>query len=573
MRRADGAVAIGAHVIAPEGVGHDHGDVGLLGHSDTLGPVASGLKTRIGGHVVIEGLEALGADVAFGLPGIHALPMWDGLRSSRLRALNFRTELNAGFAADGYARVSGRVAPLLLSTGPGALNALTAIMEAARAHAGVVAIASEIPADMIGKRRGYLNELHDQLASFEPIVKWSGRSERVEQLPELLAEAWRQALTPPSGPTYVEVPVNQLLAEAVTPRVDTLDAKPPPPVTAPSGPLAEATRVLSAAKRPVIWAGGGVLRSGAWEALVELAERIDAPVATTYMGKGAIPEDHALSVGSAPEDRAFQELLSNADVVLCIGTELGAETTAQYALQFRGRLIQIDADARRIGATYPALGLVGDAVATVRGLLESLAARNRENGARRARDVRERIDRGLDTQPRQLERGLLATIRSMLPRDAVHAWDMTILGYWAAAHFAALAPRRFLYPLGSGTLGYAWPAALGARAALPQTPALAVVGDGGFLYGAVEMLTARQHRLDAKLLLIDDGGFGILREDQRDAYQGTHAVDLVQPDFLALFSACGVPNPLTTPDRLAADLAWALAVDGPAAIVLRERLP
>jgi acetolactate synthase-1/2/3 large subunit len=310
--------------------------------------VASGLKTRIGGHVVIECLEALGADVAFGLPGIHALPMWDGLRTSRLRTLNFRTELNAGFAADGYARVSGRVAPLLLSTGPGALNALTAIMEAASAHVPVVAIASQIPGDMIGKRRGYLHELDDQLASFKPIVKWSGRSERVEQLPELIAEAWRQALTPPSGPTYLEVPFDVLLAEAMMPRVDALDAKPPPPATAPMGLLAEAAGLLSAAERPVIWAGGGVIRSAGWEALVELAERIDAPVATTYMGKGAIPEDHPLAAGSSPDDRAFQELLAEADVVLCVGTELGAETTAQYALQFRGRLVQIDADERRI---------------------------------------------------------------------------------------------------------------------------------------------------------------------------------------------------------------------------------
>jgi acetolactate synthase-1/2/3 large subunit len=232
--------------------------------------VASGLKTRIGGHVVIECLEALGADVAFGLPGIHALPMWDGLRSSHLRTLNFRTELNAGFAADGYARVSGRVAPLLLSTGPGALNALTAIMESASAHVPVVMIASQIPSDMIGKRRGYLHELHDQQASFEPIVKWAARSERIEQLPELIAEAWRRALTPPSGPTYLEVPVDVLLAEAMMPRVDALEAKPPPPAATPAGPLAEAGRLLSAAERPVIWAGGGVIRSGGWEGLVQL---------------------------------------------------------------------------------------------------------------------------------------------------------------------------------------------------------------------------------------------------------------------------------------------------------------
>jgi acetolactate synthase-1/2/3 large subunit len=537
--------------------------------------VASGLKTRIGGHVVIECLEALGADVAFGLPGIHALPMWDGLRSSRLRTLNFRSELNAGFAADGYARVSGRPAPLILSTGPGALNAMTAIMEAASAHVPIVAIASQIPSDMIGKRRGYLHELHDQLASFKPIVKWAGRAERSELLPDLIAESWRQALTPPSGPTYLEIPVDLLLGEAASPRVGKLDARPPPAAAAPPGSIADAAQLLAAAERPVIWAGGGVLRSGGWDALVQLAERIDAPVATTYMGKGAIAEDHPLSAGSAPDDRAFQELLTDADAVLCVGTELGAETTAQYGLQFRGRLIQIDADARRIGATYPALALVGDAKATMNDLARRLPMRADKapsSGRQRAREVRERIDRGLGAQPRDLERGLLATIRSVLPRDAVHAWDMTILGYWAAAHFDALTPRRFLYPLGSGTLGYAWPAALGARAALPQTPALAVVGDGGFLYGAMELMTARQHRLDAKLLLIDDGGYGILREYQRDAYQGTHAVDLVQPDFLALCTACGIPSRLTSADRLATDLSWALEIAGPAAIVLRETL-
>jgi acetolactate synthase-1/2/3 large subunit len=218
---------------------------------------------------------------------------------------------------------------------------------------------------------------------------------------------------------------------------------------------------------------------------------------------------------------------------------------------------------------------VGDAKATLNDLLRRLpmgADTAKSSGRQRAREVRERIDRGLDAQPRDLERGLLATIRSVLPRDAVHAWDMTILGYWAGAHFDALTPRRFLYPLGSGTLGYAWPAALGARAALPQTPALAVVGDGGFLYGAMELMTARQHRLDAKLMLIDDGGYGILREYQRDAYQRTHAVDLVQPDFLALCTACGIPSRLTSADRLATDLTWALETAGPAAIVLRETL-
>jgi acetolactate synthase-1/2/3 large subunit len=549
--------------------------------------VSSQVKARTGGQLVTECLEALGAEVVFGLPGIHALPMWEGLRSSRLRTLNFRTELNAGFAADGYARVSGRVAPLLLSTGPGALIGLAALMEAASAHVPVLTIASQIPGEMIGKRRGYLHELHDQLASFAPIVKWAARATRAEQVPELIAEGWRRALAPPSGPTYIEVPVGLLRGEVDIVRVETLRLQPRALAAPTPGTLSEAGQLLASAERPVIWGGGGVLRSQAWNEVRELAERLDAPVVTTYMGKGAIPEDHPLSAGSAPDHRAFQELLQDADVVLCVGTELGGETTAQYALRFRGRVIQIDADAAKVATTYPALALVGDARTTLGELLKHITAtpsptlppreRKKEGtlskaGRERAREVRERIARGLEGQGRALERGLLTAIRAALPRDAIHAWDMTILGYWAAAEFPAFTPRRFLYALGSGTLGYAWPAALGAKAALPDTPALAVVGDGGFLYGVAELLTARQHRLDAKLLLVDDGGYGILREYQREAYGETHGVDLVQPDFVALCTSCGVPARLTRLERIASDLDWAFSQQGPAVLILRERL-
>jgi acetolactate synthase-1/2/3 large subunit len=529
---------------------------------------------------VVECLEALGAKVAFGLPGIHALPMWEGLRSSSIRSLNFRTELNAAFAADGFGRVSGDPAPLLLSTGPGALNALTALMEAASSHVPVIAISSQIPSTMIGKHRGYLHELDDQLASFAPIVKWAARAKRADELPELIARAWAEVLIVPSGPAYIEVPVDLLQGEAPIPRVSELR----PELSAPPAPneelIAEAVRLLNSAGQPVIWAGGGVLRSAAWEEVRMLAERLDAPVATTYMGKGILPEDHPLSAGASPDDRAFQELLSDADIVLCIGTELGAETTSQYQLRFQGRLIQIDADPKKIGATYPALGLVGDAKATLRLLLDRVPRHpdpqgGREKGAAgrmRAYGLRQRIAGGLESQGRDLERGLLKGIRDALPRHAVTAWDMTILGYWAAAHFPALHPRRFLYPLGSGTLGYAWPAALGAKAAMPDTPVLAVVGDGGLLYGAMELLTARQHRLDAKLLIIDDGGYGILREYQRQSFGESHAVDLIEPDFIKLCEACGVPARMSSPESISTDLHWAFDQDGPAVLVVKELL-
>jgi acetolactate synthase I/II/III large subunit len=361
-------------------------------------------------------------------------------------------------------------------------------------------------------------------------------------------------------PTYLEIPVDVLKATTDAAHLGALDGEPPAPVAASAASIGQPARLLSTLPNPMIWAGGGVLRSGAWHELARLAERLDAPVATTYMGKGSFPEDHPLAAGSASDQASLRELLASAGVVLCVGTELGSETTGDYSLQFKGQLIQIDADERRIGATYPALGLVGDAAATLRELVRLVDHRRPGAGAARARGARPH-----DT-------GLLQSIRSVLPREAITVWDMTILGYLAASRYRAFEPRTFLYPLGSGTLGFAWPAALGAKAAMPGTPVLAVVGDGGFMYGISELGSARQHGLAAKLLLVDDGGYGILREYQRESFGGFHGVDLTQPDFVSLIGAFGVPARLTSAERIASDLAWALGVDGPAAIVLRERL-
>lgn len=531
--------------------------------------MAQRVKARTGGHLVAESLETLGAEVAFGVPGVHALPIWEGLRESSVRPVGLRTELNAGFAADGYARVSGRPAPLLLSTGPGALISLGALMEAASSYVPVVAIASQIPLDLVGRGRGYLHELPDQLASFAPVVKWGARAEEAGEIPELVAKAWRRAQEPPSGPVFLEIPVDLLAGETTLEPVRELDGTPTAPPLPAGDVLDEAARVLTRAKRPLLWAGSGVLRSGAWAELAELAERLGAPVATTYMGKGAFPEDEGRFAGSASDEAAFRELFDAADAVLAAGTELGAETTAQYGLAFGGRLVQIDAAPERIGATYPALGLVSDARAVLRALLDRIPPSAGAGwGAEAAARTRARVAAGLDEQDRELERGLLSTIREALPRDAVHAWDMTILGYWAAAFFPALEPRRFLYPLGSGTLGYAWPASLGAALAEPEGPLLAVVGDGGFLYGLQELASARQHNLDVALLVVDDGGYGILREYQRDSFGATVGVDLHEPDFTALAQAFGVPAESTTPEGLGDALRRALAEEGPALVHL-----
>lgn len=527
--------------------------------------------TRIGGHLVAETLTQLGIDTAFGVPGIHALAIWEALRLQPIRAYGTRTELCAGFAADGYARSTGRPAALLLSTGPGALNSLTAVMEAASSHVPVLAISSQIPSDMVGRGRGYLHELTDQLASFRPLVKHAARAESADAIPGLLAQAYEIALTPPHGPVYVEIPVDLLKAPA--PDVPaTVPGRPPAPTPAPPEAVAAAAALLNAAERPVIWAGGGVIRSQAQAELAELALALDAPVATTYMGKTSLPGDHPLSAGAGCDEAALQELLATADVLLCIGTELGAETTAQYGLQPTGRLIHLDAAPARVGATYRALPLVGDARLTLQALIPRLTRDTTGDGPGRAAAVHRRIDEGLQAQGRDVELALLRTIQTALPADAITAWDMTILAYWAAPHLRLAGEQQFLYPLGSGTLGYAWPAALGAATAHPDRTVLGVVGDGGLHYALGEFGTAVQHRIAAKLLVVDDGGYGILREYQRDAFGTTTSVDLPGVDLPAVAAAFGVPVRTTAPGDLGAALSWAFAEPGPAVVVLRATI-
>ncbi len=531
--------------------------------------------TRIGGHIVAESLQALGAEVVFGVPGIHSLAIWEALRTAPIDVYGARTELGAGFAADGYARSSGRMATLLLSTGPGALNSLTAIMEAASSHVPVIAISSQVPSDMMARGRGYLHELTDQLASFRPLVKHAARAQSTDAIPGLLAQAWRIALTPPTGPVYLEIPVDLLTADAGDPPLQPLNVA-PERRAAPGDVVRTAASELQRAARPVIWAGGGVIRANAQDLLRQLAERLGAPVATTYMGKGALADEHPLAAGCGCDEAALQELLTDGDVVLCVGTELGAETTGQYTLRFNGRLIHLDAAPERIGATYPALGLVGDARTTLQALLAELTDRTPSEkdtpAADRVAELRARIRAGLELQGRELELGLLETIERALPDDAITAWDMTILGYWAAPHLRLGAGQQFLYPLGSGTLGYAWPAALGASIAHPDRPVLAVVGDGGLQYALAELGTAAQHGIGAKLLVLDDGGYGILREYQRDAFGHTTAVELPGADLAAVAAAFGLPVRIAAPEDLGPQLAWALAQDGPAVVVLRTRI-
>jgi acetolactate synthase-1/2/3 large subunit len=529
-------------------------------------------RQRIGGDVVVESLTALGARTLFGIPGQHALGMFDALRRSDLSYVGLRTELNAGFAADGYARVARTVAPLLVSTGPGALSTLAALQESATASVPVLGISSQIPrAGLGGRRGGYLHELRDQKASFRDVVKSVDLVHGAAQIPGALAAAWECALTPPYGPTWVEIPQDVLLSPADVPPVVGLAAAPRVPAPRPEL-VEEAVRRLERAERPVILAGGGVVRAGAEAALLELAEKLRAPVATTFGGKGAFPWRHPLSLQSWLEDAYTMDLLADADVLLAVGTGLGELSTNYRTLAPRGTLIHIEADAGKLGANYAGLGIHADARLALAVLASSVAGQVADGVAeKRVAELLARVAERLDGQSLQRERDVLAAVRAALPDGALSFWDMTILAYWAWSAWDARVSGSMQSAQGAGGLGYGFPAALGAAVA-HRGPVLAVSGDGGAMYGISELAAARQQNLRVTWLIVDDGGYGILREYMTGAFGAAYGTELARPDFVALATAFGVPARETTPAALEADLAAALASDGPQVVVLPTTL-
>ncbi|WP_081239146.1 thiamine pyrophosphate-binding protein [Streptomyces viridosporus] len=523
---------------------------------------------RNGGDLVVETLAGLGATTVFGLPGQHALGMFDALRRSDLRYVGLRVENNAGFAADAYGRVTGEAAPLLLSTGPGALTSLAALQEAAAASAPVLAISSQVPtAGLGGGRHGYLHELPDQAASFRGVVKSVHTVRTQSQIPSAIAAAWKSALTVPHGPVWVEIPQDVLLAETILPVVTAVDATPDELPPRPEL-TALAAHLLANAARPAIIAGGGVVRADASGKLRRLAERVQAPVVTTPGGKGAFPWTHPLSLQSWLEDRHTTDFLEDADVLLVVGSGLGELSSNYHTFEPRGRVIQIEADLGKLESNHPGLGIHADARLALQALLETVEPREDATAPERVRALLAKVAARIAAQELTLEQQVLTAVRRALPADSPSFWDMTILAYWAWSAFDAQGPNRLHSAQGAGGLGYGFPAALGAAVADPTRPVLAVSGDGGALYSIAELATARQYDLDVTWLIVDDGGYGILREYMTDAFGEPTATELTRPDYVTLARSFGVPGAWTTPETLERDLAEALRTPGPSVVVL-----
>ncbi|MGW1612316.1 thiamine pyrophosphate-binding protein [Streptomyces sp. NPDC002285] len=546
---------------------HDH-DLVLRPTQAQIDAALNPPAGRNGGDLVVETLAALGTTTVFGLPGQHALGMFDALRRSDLRYIGLRVENNAGFAADAYGRMTGEAAPLLLSTGPGALTSLAALQEAAAASAPVLAISSQVPtAGLGGGRHGYLHELPDQAASFRGVVKSVHTVRTQSQIPSAIEAAWKSALTAPHGPVWVEIPQDVLLAETSVPVVTGGDAF---PEELPPRPelTAVAAHLLSHAERPAIIAGGGVVRADASGKLRQLAETLRAPVVATPGGKGAFPWTHPLSLRSWIEDRHTTDFLEDADVLLVVGSGLGELSSNYHTFKPRGRVIQIEADLGKLESNHPALGIHADARLALQALLETVTERTDPTAPERVRTVLAKVADRIAAQELTLEQDVLASVRKALPADSPSFWDMTILAYWAWSAFDAKGPNHMHTAQGAGGLGYGFPAALGAAAADPTRPVLAVSGDGGALYSIAELATAKQYDLPVTWLIVDDGGYGILREYMTDAFGEATATELTRPDYVALAESFGVPGVRTTPETLEADLAKALQTPGPSVVVL-----
>ena len=489
-------------------------------------------QASTGANRIVETLGELGVGVAFGLPGIHNLALWRALSDSAIRLIGVRHEQAAAYAADGHARTSGEVGVALVTTGPGAANTVAATGEAWAAGSPVVVLATDIPSNLRrpGTYRGVLHETRDQAAMFAPVVKRATTSRDPGSVPGDLLAATELALAPPTGPVYLGVPTDYLSAE-LTSRDGSAPAQASP--REPDEPELEAAiALLLSARAPLICAGGGATRAGAGGAVAALAERLAAPVVMSYAAKGLLPPDHPCAAPATLHHPEVGALWDDADLVIAIGTDFDGTTTQNWALPSPARMIAVNVDAEDAAKSYePDLTVVGDAARVTALLAERLP------GAADLEPTRQRLELvrgGLRDAIAADEPEVLAFLDAMaelLPDDASLFADMCIPGYWLAGFHRGARQRSFAYPMW-GTLGFALPASLGAAAGGDRT--VCVCGDGGFLFACGELATLAQERLPVTVIVVDDGGYGMLRFDQLEAGAESFGVDLDTPDLVTL---------------------------------------
>lgn len=540
-------------------------------------------RKSTGADLLVEALLRAGVRVVFGLPGVHNLALWSAIARSEIRLVTVRHEQAAAYAADGYARSSGRVGVALTTTGPGAANTLGAVGEAWAGRAPIVVVATDIPTTLRrpGVYRGVLHETVDQGSMFDAVVKARFKVSEARTGGDVLARALVEAQSAPSCPVYVEVPTD-LLAETVeSSSAEVFATNLPATIELDEVDLDRASNLLNASSNPLIWVGGGAVASGASPEVSELARRLCAPVITTYQARGLLGVDHPCAVGLPPHVRSAGLLWDEADVVVSIGSDLDGMMTQNWRMPAPKHLIVVNVDRVDGSKSYtPDVVIEADAALGVAAITGRIPDRGGTKDlelrlARMRRNVREELS---VESPDAVE--FLEAFDSAVPSESTVVVDMCIPGYWLAAFHPVSAPRRLAYPVGWGTLGFAFPAAVGAAIASTtdgvgmSSPVVSVSGDGGFLFATGELATVAQERPPLVSVIVDDGGYGMLRFDQRHSGEQPFGVDLVTPDFEALARSFGLDA--RTVDGLGKDFSEALtnAIEsgGPSVVVARAAL-
>ncbi|MFB9166271.1 thiamine pyrophosphate-binding protein [Arthrobacter psychrochitiniphilus] len=540
------------------------------------------MSALTGGEALVAGLAAHGVDTIFGIPGTHNLAAYAAMPSYGIKHISPRHEQGAGYAADGYARSSGRPGVVLTTTGPAILNAAAAAAQAYSDSIPVLFISPGMPLAHPGRGNGLLHEIKDQGAALAAVVAYSHRVTSVAEIPLAVAQAFAAMATGRPRPVHLEIPLD-LLDE-----VGQVTVVPPVAagqLMAPTAQIQAAAAALSVAQRPLLLVGGGASRAAAQ--VKDLAQALSAPVFATTNGKGIFPEDHVLAVGAGVQHPSTLAAFNDADAVVAIGTELSPADWWLGLPSLAGKLIRIDIDATSINTNaIPAHALVGGSVAVLTALLANLSATDTatDTATDAATDdaaasiaaqrmVALRADFETDAQTEGgpwLE--IVDAIAAALPRDGIVAADSAMACYYGALSNLPLhRPNAFLYPTGVGTLGYGLPAGIGAKVANPEAPVLVLHGDGGIMFTIAELAMAAELRLALPIVIVDNGGYGEIRNEMADRGEPVHAVALGSPDFPALARALGCYGvAIANASELGSAIKTALDADRPTVLHIYE---
>ncbi|MFJ5758946.1 thiamine pyrophosphate-binding protein [Neobacillus sp. NPDC093182] len=490
---------------------------------------------------IVKELLQAGVEAVFGIVSIHNMPIYDAiLRDGNIRTVTARGESGAVNMADAYARATGKLGVVISSTGTGAGNGAGSLSEAWNSGTPVLHITGEADSNYIGTDQRYIHEAKDQLKMMEGANKAAYLLKRPKQIIPFMRKAIKEALTVPTGPVTISIPTNfqaQIIPQNQLIDVETVQ-NPEVKINIP----ADVVERIALAKRPIIWAGNGVIASGASGELQKLVDKIQPAVVTSESGKGSIPENHPLCIGNFAFFPQVEELLKKSDLLISVGVRFRSSETNGWTLPIPENHINIDLNPHAFNRNFDTLyTLNGDAKAVLQEINSLLA--NKEihpdtDYVDEVKSVRQAVRDDLRSQIGPY--GEVADImREQLHENTVLVTDVTIPGYtWGNKLFDIYEPRNYLYMTGGG-IGQGLPMAIGAQIGQPEKKVVLIAGDGGFMVNSSEMISAIQEDAPIIVLLFDDGGYGILRYYQEAAYGRRISVDLKNPDFVMLAKSMG----------------------------------